>query len=117
VPYPDLRDLISNAVRWAACDVLPLRVDGPASLQVSLRTQPGRYLVHLVNLTGGERFFRELVPLHDVVVTLPLGIEGDIGRAFLLSDGQTLPVTRGTEGWQVTVPRLVDYDVLVLMKA
>lgn len=117
VPYPDLRDLVANAVRWAAHDALPIRVDGPASLQVSLRIQPGRYLVHMVNLTGGERFFRELVPLHDVVVTLLLETEGDIDRAFLLSDGRDIPVARGAEGWQVTVPRLVDYDVLVLTKA
>ena len=113
VPYPDLRRLIANAVVWAAHDALPIRVGGPPSLQVSLRTQPGRRLVHLINLTGGERFFRELVPLHDVTVTLPVRAGHSVHRAFLLSDGRELPVIQGADAWQVTVPRIVDYDVLV----
>ncbi|MBN1247455.1 MAG: hypothetical protein JXC32_07335, partial [Anaerolineae bacterium] len=114
VPYPDLRRLIANAVTWTAHDLLPIRVQGPRSLQVSLRTQPGRRLVHLINLTGGERFFPGLVPLHNITISLPIEAERSVSCAFLLSDRRELPVIRGAEGWQVTVPRIVDYDVLVV---
>ncbi|MCJ7551598.1 MAG: beta-galactosidase trimerization domain-containing protein, partial [Anaerolineae bacterium] len=112
VPYPDLQRLIANAVRWAAGDALPISVDGPSTLQVSLRVQPGRRLVHLINLTGGERFFSELVPLHDIVVRLPAS-EPARPCAFLLSDRRDLEVVLVDGAWQVTVPKLTDYDVLV----
>ncbi len=114
VPYPDLQRLIANAVRWAADDVLPVRVTAPPTLQVSLRTQASaRRMVHLVNLTGGERFFRELVPLHDVIVELRAEAGWSVEKAFLLSDGATLPLAQVDGAWRVTVPRVVDYDVLV----
>ncbi len=114
VPYPDLQRLIANAVRWAAHDVLPLRVTAPPTLQVSLRTQASaRRMVHLINLTGGERFFRELVPLYDVIVELPAEAGCSVERAFMLSDGAALPVAQVDGVWRVTVPRVVDYDVLV----
>ena len=114
VPYPDLRRVLANAVTWAAHDALPIRVGGPPSLQVSLRIQQNRRLVHLINLTGGERFFRELVPLHDIRVELPVEAGYSVKRATLLSDGLGLQVTSTPDTWQVTVPRLVDYDVLVV---
>jgi len=57
MPYPDLKCLIANAVRWAAHGDLPVAIQGPPTLQASLRVQPGRRMVHLINLTGGERFF------------------------------------------------------------
>ena len=123
VRYPDHGRLIANAVRWAAREALPVIVKGPATLQVSLRSQLAtsehtkRYLVHLINLTGGERFFRELVPLRDVVVGLSRGADSIIGervqRAYLLSDLAHLPVDVDDSGWWVTIPRIVDYDVLV----
>ena len=96
VPYPDLGRLIANAVRWAVHDELPVRVEAPPTLQVSVRKQlTGQYdrrrlLVHLINLTG-ERFFDEIVPLHNVRVTIPVG-ERQVGKALLLSTGQSLPV-------------------------
>ncbi len=137
VPYPDLQELIANAVRWAAADRLPLRVTAPPTLQVSLRKQsvpaqpssvggsasrpkscgsgscPDLRIVHLINLTGGERYFRELVPLRDVAVTLSAEVAPGVERAFLLAADIELPVTSVPGGWKVTVPEIVDYDVLV----
>ncbi len=113
VPYPDLHRLLANAVSWAATDQLPVRVTGPTTLQISLRTQPGRRMVHLINLTGGPRFFRALIPLRDVGVSLPLGADECVTRAYLLSDRVSLPVTVQGQVWQTSVPEIKDYDVLV----
>ncbi len=114
VPYPDLGRLIANTVHWAARDRMPVSVEAPATLQVSLRTQPGRRLVHLINLTGGERFFSELVPLRDIRVRLPVEPGRRVARAFLLTDGADLQVTTAEGCWELNVPRVDDYDVLVV---
>lgn len=111
VPYPDLGRLIANAVRWTAHDELPVRLEAPSTLQVSVRRQPGRVLVHLVNLTG-ERFFDETVPLHDVRVAIPAdGLR--VVRAFLLSTGETLRAQFDDNVLTVVVSKIVDYDVVV----
>ena len=118
VPYPDLGRLIANAVRWAVHDELPVRVEAPLTLQVSVRKQlTGQYdrrrlLVHLVNLTG-ERFFDEVVPLHDVQVAIPVDEEGAV-KAFLLSSGETLPVQVDDKARSIIVPKVVDYEVVVI---
>ncbi len=111
VPYPDLGRLLANAARWTAHDALPVRVEAPKTLQVSVRKQSQRLLVHLINLTG-ERFFDEVVPLHDVQVEIP--VKGRVvDRAFLLSTGETLPLHTEAEAWRVIVPQITDYDVIV----
>ncbi|MGC9347079.1 MAG: hypothetical protein ACP5JG_02980, partial [Anaerolineae bacterium] len=113
MPYPDLGRLVVNAVTWAAGDVLPVYVEGPPTLQVSVRTQQNRRLIHLINLTGGKRFFRELVALRDVKLALPAAEAEDVRRAYRLSDGLELPIDREDGRCQVTVPEIRDYDVIV----
>jgi hypothetical protein len=113
MPYPDLARLITNAVIWAADGLQPVYVTAPPTLQVSLRVQADRRLVHLINLTGGERFFRELVPVRDVRVALPLDAGVEVIEAYLLSDQQPLEVTHDNQLWSVTVPEIRDYDVLL----
>jgi hypothetical protein len=117
MPYPDLGYLIANAVTWAADGVLPVYVEGPPSLQVSIRTQPNRRLVHLINLTGGDRFFQELVPLRDVKVAVPLEEGEDVQRVYRLSDGVDLAFDCEDRRCQVTVPEIMDYDVVVFETA
>ncbi|MFN2284852.1 MAG: hypothetical protein ACK2UQ_10555, partial [Anaerolineae bacterium] len=118
VPYPDLGRLIANAVRWTAHDRLPVRVEAPPTLQVSVRKQlTGQYdrrrlLVHLVNLTG-ERFFDGVVPLYDVKVAIPVDQEKAV-KVFLLSSGETLPVQVDDKARSIIVPKVVDYEVVVI---
>lgn len=111
--YPDHAALLANAVRWAAHDGLPVRVEAPPGLQISLREQPGRRLVHLINLAG-TRLFDRPIPLHDIRVILPAESGRQPARAFLLSDGQALEIQPVTAGVRIDIPRLVDYDVLVV---
>ncbi|MBN1247275.1 MAG: beta-galactosidase trimerization domain-containing protein [Anaerolineae bacterium] len=114
MPYPDLGRLIANMVRWAAVDALPIEVEGPGTLQVSLRRQGDRRMVHLINLTGGERFFRELVPLVDITVRLRVEDGYAVQGASMLSNGEGLSVEARNGFWSFVVPKLTDYDVLVV---
>jgi len=112
--YPDLKTLLVNAVRWTAGGEPVLTVQAPPTLSVSLRAQEGRRLVHMVNLTGGRRFFTELVPLREVRVSLRAEGAPVIRRAFLLSDRKDLAVSAAGARYAVVVPEIRDYDVLVL---
>jgi hypothetical protein len=80
----------------------------PSSVEVVLRSQNGgkRKLLHLVNFTGEmTRPITTTVPLRDVRVTLP-----GVTKAYTLMHPQTLPVAGGV----VTIPRVDQYEVLVL---
>jgi hypothetical protein len=112
--YPDLKTLLVNAARWVAQADQPLRVEAPPTLSVTLREQKGRRLVHMVNLTGGRRFFTELVPLRDIGVSLRAEGAPRVRRAFLLSDGKPLTLAAVAGRYDVVVPEVRDYDVLVL---
>jgi hypothetical protein len=69
--YPDayIRQLLANACRWAAGDVLPpVEVEGPLLLSATFRRQPakGRIVVHLLNdhsSYGRHSIYQKLAPL------------------------------------------------------
>ena len=85
-------------------------------VEVVVRTQNDRRrtLVHLVNFTGEmTRPIRHIVPISDVRITLNSGIHAN--KAFTLWDHRPVPLTRNQSGLlQAVVPRLNEYDVLVL---
>ena len=110
---PDHAALLANAVRWAAHEVLPVRVQAPPGLQISVRRQANRRLVHLINLAG-TRLFAEPIPLHEIRVTLPIEPGRGLRHAFLLSNREELPVQSDDSGLHILVPKIVDYDVLVV---
>ena len=105
--------LIADAARWAARGGVAATVEAPPTLQVSVRRQPGRRLVHLVNLTGGERFFTGLVPIHDARISLPAGSGVAPQSAPGLASGAELPLEVSGGRWTVTIPRVADYEVIV----
>ncbi|WP_274651184.1 alpha-amylase family protein [Paenibacillus humicola] len=113
IGFPDLGRLIANTVRWAAHGEEQLRIVGPDSLNVSLRTKPGLRMVHLINLAGGRRFFTSLVPIREISVGLAEDIQ--VKRAFMLSSGQELAVSEDGTFQSVVVPELLDYDVVVFV--
>lgn len=111
--YPDWALLLVNAVLWTTRERLPLQVEGPETLLATLRVQEKRRLVHLVNVNGGRRMFRQLIPARDVTVRLPLGEGFEPQRAYLLSDQNPLTMTRDGDFASVLVSSVLDYDVVV----
>jgi len=112
---PEWMRLVDNAVGEMA--PAPIQVEGaPASVEVVLRSQnqSHRWLVHLVNYTGGmTRPIREITPLHDVRISLP--VSPAFHRAFSLYHPQTLPIVKDAHGRpQVSLPNLEEYEVIVL---
>ena len=110
---PDIGALMANTVAWALGGTPVLTIDAPSTLHVSLRRGKGRWMVHCVNLTGGERFFTGLVPLHDCMIGLRKPQDGRICSVRQASDGMALEFVDDGSTCAVRVPQIDDYDIIV----
>ena len=68
---PDHGDLLANLVRWAAGDAIPLTVKGKGFIDCHLYRQPGRMILHLVNLTNAAT---ARAPVHELISVGPLTV-------------------------------------------
>ena len=122
---PDLSTLMANAVRWCAAGSLPLLCEAPNTVYAALRLQEGRAMIHLVNLSGGRRYLRQIIPLRNIAVrikkdlpVLPSSARA-VGAYLLPQTGSStgskrLAVRDEDNRFTVVVPELRDYEVLVI---
>jgi hypothetical protein len=114
---PDHADLLANAVRWASRDRLPLRVDGPGLLDCHLYEQPGRLILHIVNLSGAGAW---RAPIHELLPVGPVNVElslpsGATGRSVRLLVAGSEVDSRVVDGRvRFEVPRILDHEVAVV---
>jgi hypothetical protein len=112
---PDYADLLANIVRWAAHGSIPFQMDGKGLFDCNLYTQPGRVIVHVVNLTATGRMpIDELIPVGPVKVRvrLPAGVRGDRVK-MLVAGASTGALVEN--GWaKVEVASVLDHEVLVI---
>jgi hypothetical protein len=113
----DSGTLLANIVRWAANDDIPLTFDGPGLLDCHLYRQPGRLILHVVNLTN-EGTWRgpldELIPVRGIKVAVKL--VGDVAgnRVRSLVSDRALNGTR-RDGWiRFDLGEIEDHEVVVI---
>ncbi|HZQ53550.1 MAG TPA: alpha-amylase family protein [Bryobacteraceae bacterium] len=114
---PEWLSLVANAAREMA--PAPIWIEGaPGSVEVVLRSQEqqGRFLIHLVNYTGGmTRPIQSVVPVENVRISV--NVPGTFRRAFTLYHPQELALATDSRGsLQFSLPRLDEYEVIVLQK-
>jgi hypothetical protein len=114
---PDHGNLLANLVRWAAKDAVPLTVEGAGLIDCHLYHQPGRLILHLVNLTSAGTWrqpVHELIPIGPLQVRVELPADVNGKRARLLVSGKV--VTAGTiAGWsRFEVKSILDHEVSVI---
>jgi len=117
--YPDHLRLLANAVHSLVGADLPLQLEAPTTVDVSLWQQGERWLVHLVNLTTQQIITEaecevephEVIPVHDLV--LRVCRRGNFRRAFRARDGKEYPVTLEKDWVRVEIPKLELYEVVV----
>ncbi|MCC6176157.1 MAG: Tat pathway signal protein [Chloroflexi bacterium] len=114
---PDHGDLLANVVRWAANGRLPVQVDGPGLLDCHLYEQPGRLILHVVNLSGAGTWrapVHEIVPVGPVTVTLPLrdGVSG--AQVRLLVSDHTVAAQVGNGHVRFEITQVQDHEVIVI---
>ena len=72
-PTPAIERLVANAVRWVAGEAVPVQVDAPLPIGVTLFDQPDRRILHLVSLNGDTRYGHDKIePIHDIEVELQI---------------------------------------------
>jgi len=109
--------VLANAVRWAANEEQPLRVEGPGVLDVSLWKQQASVTAHLVNMSNPMLMrgsFREILPVgpQKVRVRLPDGAKARNVR-FLVSAAKAQ--WRQTGAWiETTTPPIELHEVVAI---
>ncbi len=109
--------LLRNAAAWAAGE-LPVMVEGPGVLDVTLWRQKDSLTVHLVNLTNPRAQqgpVREVYPVGEQRIRVRLPAEVQVARVHLLCDGDAPGPVTIQEGWLCTsAPRVQEYQVLAI---
>jgi hypothetical protein len=112
---PDHAHLLENLVRWTAGGKIPLQVEGHGLLDLALFRQPGRAILHVVNLTGTEgrgqiEGFIPVGPLH-VRCKLPADVKGS-WVALCVAGTKTAGHVR--DGWvEFEIPQVTDHEMAV----
>ena len=102
---------------WIGAMVTPVAVTGPGVLDVTFWRQKASLTVHLVNLTNPMMMkgpVRELIPVgkQQVRVRLPDGMRAKQVR--LLVSGQSPRTERSGRYLRVTVPAILDHEVVAI---
>ncbi len=114
---PDHGDLLANIVRWAAAERIPLRVSGRGLVDCNVYTQPGRVILHIVNLTSAGTWrapIDELIPIGPLAVRLrlPQGVDGTRMRLLVAGGAASARVENGWASFELN--SILDHEVVVL---
>ena len=109
---PEFRRLIGNAVKALAPPQVTLE-NAPASVEVVLRSQPNRKLLHLINFTGEmTRPIERVLPLRDVRVVLADAT--NVKRVYTLAGRKELARRQAGSAVAFTIPLIEEYEVVVI---
>jgi hypothetical protein len=113
---PDHGNLLANVIRWAARDEFPITVTGSGLIDCHLYKQPGRLILHIVNLTSAGTWRQpvdEYIPVGPLTVKVKLdGVDGELPN--LLVTGQR--ITADTkDGWaKFQLASIINHEVVIL---
>ncbi|MBI4622710.1 MAG: beta-galactosidase [Verrucomicrobia bacterium] len=114
---PDHANLLANLIRWTARDDIPLAVEGPGLIDCHLYQQPGRVILHLVNLTSAGTWrapVEEFIPVGPVRVRVKLPENVRARRVRLLVGNET-PRPASEAGWiRFELKSILDHEVAVI---
>jgi len=113
--FPDHGNLLANAVRWAARDVIPLSVKGAGFLNCELYRQDRRLILHVLNFTNAGTW---RAPVEELISIGPLEIQVRTANrpssvTPLVAGGS---ISAGYDaGWvRFTLPSVLDHEVVVI---
>ena len=105
---PDYAKIVINIANRAAKPAL--ETDAPRSVEAVLRKQKGRYILHLINLTGEMiRPMTEILPLENISVSL--NVKG-VNSVKTLRGGKLQEIETGDKV-KFTLSELTDYEVVI----
>ncbi len=109
--------LLRNTVAWATNEDPMVEVSGRGLLDVTAWRDKHAIVIHLVNLTNPMMMkgpYREFFPIGEqkVKLRLPAGLHAK--AAHLLVAGNAAELHRGASGVTITVPSILDHEVLAI---
>jgi Hypothetical glycosyl hydrolase 6/Beta-galactosidase trimerisation domain len=109
--------LLRNTILWTNDEAPVVEVDGPGLLDVTAWRNPTSITIHLVNLTNPMAMkgpYRDFFPIgpHTLKLRLPNDVKAK--RARLLSAGKDIVLERSGTALGVTVPSILDHEVLAI---
>lgn len=115
---PDQGNLLANIVRWAARERIGFELQGPGLIDCHVYRQPGRMIVHLINLTnaGVSRApLEEFLPVGPLKLSMNLAedVEERPGVECLVS-GAKAAITAHQNWVSVEIGSILDHEVLVI---
>lgn len=116
--YIDHKNLIANIISLLVEKKLPIKVKAPSTLDVVLRKQKGRILIHLINLTtnqvtedaGCSSDIYEIIPLYEIEIEL---LGGNVKRIYKASDNRDIPCILDGDKVKFKIPNLELYEIIV----
>jgi hypothetical protein len=118
--FPDLGRVLANAVRHALGDAQDFVTDAPEFVDIALNVQPRRKLVHLINFpigkqlsTGWRHAGRTIVPLTGIALRVKLAAGERVREARVASSEKVIACVQDGEWACVTVPALVDHEIII----
>jgi len=116
--YIDHKNLVANIVNLLVGEKLPIKVKAPTTLDVVLREQEGKILIHLINLTtnqvvedaGCSSDIYDIIPLYEIEIEL---CRKDITKIYKASDNQELPYRVEGDKVVLKIPELKIYEIVV----
>lgn len=114
---PDHGNLIKNIVRWMVGEQLPVKVEGPGLVDVHLYSQPGRLIMHLVNLTSAATWrapLEEFIPVgpFNVQVHLPGKVSGKRVELRVSNQKISSQISKGVASF--TIKAVTDHELIVI---
>jgi len=109
--------LLANAVRWAMSGEQPITVAGPGLLDVTVWRQSNAIVAHLVNFTNPMMMkgpIRELTPVGGQRVRIRLSGGDRVAKVKLLVSGKTVPGHVAGGFVELTVPSVLDHEVVAV---
>ena len=114
---PDHGNLLANILRWLAADRMPLTVRGAGLIDCHLYEQPGRLVLHILNLTNSATWrapIDDLIPLGPFRVTLRRPAGGSYKDVRFLVSGQRRPLRVNGSALEFETGPILEHDVAVI---
>jgi hypothetical protein len=115
---PDHAQILADLVRWGLGDSSRISLHGSGLIDYQAYLQPGRIVVHLVNLTNPGAWrppVTELLPIGAQQLTIRVDDLGILPRtAELRVAGRRIPISGPPSGLRIDVESLLDHELIVL---
>jgi len=110
---PLFERLLGNAVRWVADGQTPIEIEAAGPVSATLFQQPGRLLLHLVDLQGDPEYHSDAVqPLDNVVIRWRMPNAQPPRAVRALWSGAAIPFQIEGDRIICRLPRLEQYELL-----